>query len=260
MCQVIIPPLPSKKGQMLTTTIKWPLLRAGELSQTVTLTTPHIPRLSHTLTRTTPHTRDCHTHSHAHDTTYTPTVTHTHAHDTTYTRLSHTLSRARHHIYPTVSHTLSRARHHIYPTVTHTLTRTTPHIPDCHTLSRARHHIYSIVTHTLTRTTPHIPRYIDKEASSKTYLYIYQIRRRHSQDTVTAIQTNLSFDCRSGHKPLCVNLGKRLTRAGSAAASLQKGKEILCSWIRICFDVNLLQGISIVCSFHIYTRRVLADI
>ena len=82
-----------------------------------------------------------------------------------------------------------------------------------------------------------------------------------SQDTVNAIQTNLSSEFGSGCTPPCVNLGKRTIRvAGFVAASVQKEKEILFSWNRILLDVNLLPGISILCCSHIYTRRVLADI
>ena len=36
------------------------------------------------------------------------------------------------------------------------------------------------LSHALTRT-PHIPRYVDTEASSKTYLSIYQIKLHHIQ-------------------------------------------------------------------------------
>jgi hypothetical protein len=117
------------------------------------------------------------------------------------------------------------------------------------------------LAHTVTRTTSHIPLYVDIETSSKTYLSLYKIIRRHIPGYSNRNTDKSFFRVGNGHKPPCVNFEKKLIGvAGFAAANLQKEKEILCSWNRTLLDVNLLRGISILCCIHIYTRIVLAYI
>jgi len=117
------------------------------------------------------------------------------------------------------------------------------------------------LSNTLTCTKPHAFWHVDTEVSFKTYLSIYQIRRRHIPGYSNRNTDKYFFEWVSGHKPPCVNFGKWLIRVVCfASASLQKKKEILWSWNKILLVVLLLPGISILRRFHFYTRRVLADI